>query len=189
MAAIIETGSQFVYTGKGPLDSKALVKTFAELIDRNTWIVNGASTAYNGMIVSVWLNKEDSTKNGIYYLFDPACTTTIKNPDVTNEENWIKLGGVEDTSELVGQLKNIQNQLESLSSRVDVLEANGSEVVTYAYRAGFPTTGEANKLYVAADQKRTYVWVDGTGYILVGTGFEETDDGHILIDGGSADDE
>lgn len=188
MAAIIETGSQFVYAGKGPLDSKALVKTFAELTDRNTWLVNGASTAYNGMIVSVWLNKEDTTKNGIYYLFDPACTTTIKNPDVTNEENWIKLGGVENASELVDQLKNIQTQLDSLSSRVDALEANGSEVVTYAYRSTFPAEGQASKLYVAADQQRTYVWVDGTGYMLVGTGFEETADGHILIDGGSADD-
>lgn len=190
MASFIETSNQFKYSGKGPLDYKSLVKTFAELLDEDTWkSENGSIIAYNGMIVSVWLNKQDTSKNGIYYLFDPNCTSTIKTPDVKVESNWVRLGGVQDTSELIEQLEGIQSQLDDLDTRLSAVEGSKAEMLTYAYRTLFPAQGEANKLYIAADQQRTYVWIDGSGYVLVGTGFEETEDGHVLIDGGSADDE
>lgn len=86
---------QLVYSGRGPLDSKSLVKTYAELISASTWTqqVDGEDVivAYNGMIVAVWLNKTDASKNGLYVLFDPLVTSALKKPDVTNEENWHRL--------------------------------------------------------------------------------------------------
>jgi hypothetical protein len=59
-----------------------------------------------------------------------------------------------------------------------------TDVITYGYRSGFPTTGEANKLYVAADEGKTYIWFNDD-YLSVGGGesYEEPE----VIFGGSAD--
>ncbi len=118
--ALIESSNQYKYTGKGPLDKKALVATYAELLTWNTWVTkSGSKTAYNTMVVGVWANREDPSKNGVYYLFDPACTSTIKNPDVTNAANWHKIAGVADLSA----------NFEELASKVRILEVkvNGTE--------------------------------------------------------------
>ena len=112
--AIIPSSNQYKFTGKGPVDSKTLVKTYANLLTENTWQENGANIAYNGMIVAVWLNKEDTTKNGIYFLFDPECTSTLKNPDVTNEANWHKLA---DADGLVDKLSLIDDRLTALEEK------------------------------------------------------------------------
>lgn len=89
--AITNIKNQYKFTGKGPVDSKTLVKTYADLLDVTTWTVDGTLVAYNGMIVSVWL---DSTaeNNGIYYLHDSTVTSILGTPDVTNSANWHKLG-------------------------------------------------------------------------------------------------
>ena len=65
----LEISNQYLYTGRGPFDTKSLVKTYAQLLSQQTWHSTADKvTAYNGMIVAVWLNKEDTTKNGIYFL-------------------------------------------------------------------------------------------------------------------------
>jgi hypothetical protein len=118
--ALIESSNQYKHTGKGPLDKKALVATYAELLTWDTWVTNsGSKTAYNTMIVGVWANKEDPSKNGIYYLFDPACTSTIKNPDVTNAKNWHK----------IAEATDLGANFEELASKVQILDVtvNGSE--------------------------------------------------------------
>lgn len=94
--ALINISNQYRYTGRGPFDAKALVRTFADLLNTETWkIVNASgnkiSSAYNGMIVAVWSNTEDTTKNGIYFLYDPSVTSILKSPDVTKETNWHRL--------------------------------------------------------------------------------------------------
>ena len=45
-------------TGAQPLDDRTVVKTFADLLDENTFIVNGSQTAYNGMLVTVVNSQE-----------------------------------------------------------------------------------------------------------------------------------
>ena len=56
-------------SGAQPLDDRSVVQSFNDLINSDTFVVNGASAAYNGMIVSVLdeqksymlVNKEDIT--------------------------------------------------------------------------------------------------------------------------------
>lgn len=173
----IEISGQYKYAGRGPLDTKTLVKTYAELLKAETWYNEADKvSAYNGMITAVWLNKEDTTKNGIYLLHDASITSTFKAPDVTNEANWHKL--VE-----MSELTDFIQSLSALEARVAALEED-SDVVTYGYRSGFPAEGEANKLYVAADEGKTYVWFNDD-YLPVG-GSESYEEPEVIF-GGSAD--
>lgn len=144
--AIIETSNQFRYTGKGPSDVKALVKTFTELTSLETWTTKqGSFNAYNGMITAVWLNKDDTTKNGVYLLFDPEVTNTIKKPDVTNPDNWHKFANVEDVAQISNQILSIQEELTSVNSKVAALEKD-KVVITrdneYNYKQKTPVNNE-----------------------------------------------
>lgn len=120
MATIIDN-NQYKYASRGPLDAKALVKTYAELLDPNTWTIDGILTAYNGMITAVWLNKEDTSKNGVYCLFDSAVTSAVKAPDVTNEVNWRKLCSISEISGITEQISSIQEELTQLKDDADDL--------------------------------------------------------------------
>lgn len=122
--AILIDSNQYKFGGRGPLDAKALVKTYAELLDVNVWTVDGTLVAYNGLITAVWLNKDDVSKNGIYFLFDSAVTSAVKKPDVTNEANWHKLSGIDDLSGLTDQITSIQTGLENLQKEVSELESS-----------------------------------------------------------------
>jgi hypothetical protein len=168
-----------------PLDTRMLVPTYADLMLESNWTVKGESNTYNGMIVAVGSNTADLTKNGIYYLFDAANPSADDVPDVTNEANWHKLAELSELDAFVGRLSALQDELAALDARVTALE-EGSDVITYGYRKDFPLVGEAGKMYVAEDLKRTYVWANNQ-YVVVGAGFEEDDSGALLINGGSAD--
>ena len=114
--AILPISDQYKYSKRGPFDAKALVKTYADLLSLNTWTINGTVAAYNGMVTAVWLDKEDTSKNGIYFLHDPAVTGALKFPDVSNEANWHKLASIENLSGLVDQIASIQTDLETFQS-------------------------------------------------------------------------
>lgn len=180
----IKSPDQYRYSGKGPLDAKALVKTYADLLSESTWEVEGTASAYNGLITAVWLNKTDPSKNGIYFLYDETVTSGLKKPDVTKEANWHKLAEISDLVDFTARLSAIEADLTALDVRLTTLEEE-SDVITYGYRSGFPTEGEASKLYVAADEGKTYVWFNDD-YLLVSGGvgsYEEP----TVIHGGSAD--
>jgi hypothetical protein len=178
--AIAKSADQFRYTGKGPLDAKALVKTYAELLDTATWTIDGKVAAYNGMITAVWLNKDDTSKNGIYFLHDANCTSALKTPNVTVEANWHKLGGIENLPGLADQISAIQNDLEKVKSDVDELQ--DSATVVMEFRSQFPETGLPGKIYVAMKEATTYVWYNGD-YLPVGDG-GDNDEIQIISGGG-----
>ena len=163
MATIQKKVDQLIYKGRGPLDARSVVKTYTDLTAAETWTYDNTLVAYNGMLVAVYLDS-DSTKNGIYYLFDPAVTKPIDKPTVTNEDNWHKLSDAD----------GLVDKLIALSDRITALEEEESDVITYGYRTGFPATGEAGKLYVAADEQKSYVWFNDD-YLPVsgGTDYEE----------------
>lgn len=112
---------QHIYAGKGPLDAKSLIRTYAELTKVDTWnvtisnvvddeiVTNTVFAAYNGMIVAVWLNKTDTSKNGLYFLFDPQVTSALQKPDVTKEANWHRLDNAGDISDIKSRLTALEN--------------------------------------------------------------------------------
>lgn len=168
--------TNYIYTGTGPFDSKSLKSTYSELLDVATWTADNSSFfAYNGMIVAVWKDS-DSANNGIYYLFDTSYTGQRgKKPDVTNPANWRKISNTVDVSA-------IENTLSDHESRLAALEET-SDVETIGYRADFPKVGVANKLYIAADEGKSYVWFNDDYLPVGGESYEEPE----VICGGSAD--
>ena len=169
---------------KKPLDARSLVKTYEDLLLESNWLNDaGKSIAYNGMLVAV-ANIEDVSKNGLYFLFDINCTSSLKSPDVTSEVNWLKIGETSEIGDLADRLSKIDSELEDIKDRLEALE-NDSDVVTYGYRSGFPVEGEPNKLYVAVDEAKTYVWVNGN-YLLVSGSDGEYEEPDVIF-GGSAD--
>jgi len=172
----LEISNQYSYVGRGPFDAKSLVKTYADLLAEESWLSDaGKNIAYNGMIVAVWLNKDDPARNGIYYLHDSTVTNTFKAPDVTNEANWHKLVEISDITE----------RLAAIDERLAALENDEPDVITYGYRKNFPIEGELNKLYVAADEGKTYVWF-GEEYLAVGGSGGDYEEPKVIY-GGSAD--
>lgn len=167
-----------------PLDARSLVPAYESLTLKDNWLnASGKVIAYNGMIVAV-ANTTDASKNGLYFLFDPNCTTGLKSPNVENEANWIKIGETSDIEAFATRVTVIESELTSIKDRLEALE-NDSDVITYGYRSGFPTEGKTNKLYVAADEGKTYVWFNNDYLPVSGTGseYEEPE----VIYGGSAD--
>lgn len=112
--AVILNENQYKYTGRGPLDPKALVKTYDNLLDETTWTVDDRLIAYNYMITAVWLNKADTTKNGVYFLYDPTVTTALGKPNVTDERNWHKLADLDDISGLSDKVNAVQTNLDAI---------------------------------------------------------------------------
>jgi hypothetical protein len=187
--ALIDISNQYRYTGRGPFDAKALVKTYAELISTATWTTKNASgadviTAYNGMLTAVWLNKEDTSKNGIYFLHDAEVTSPLKTPDVTKEANWHRLGNIEDLTGLAEQIESIKADLAEMQAEVNELQESATIVADS--RAAFPKVGTAGKLYVATLEAKTYVW-HNNDYLPVGDGADHDHNEKIkIICGGGA---
>ena len=178
--AISTISNQYKYSGRGPLDAKSLVKTFADLTSTATWDNNGSSLAYNGMIVAVWLDN-DTTKNGIYFLHDSNVKTARATPDVTSTANWHKLGGIDSLPGLADQLSSIQEELDQVQLAVDELQDSATVVV--AKHDELPSNGTHGKIYVVTEEAATYVWHNDS-YLTVGDGTQDVE--IQIIHGGNA---
>ena len=178
--AIQKKADQLLYKSRGPLDAKSLVKTYADLINVDTWTYDDTLVAYNGMIVAVYLDKGSASNNGIYYLFDQAVTTAVKKPDVTNEANWHKLGSIEALPDLAEQVKSLQSELEAVKSEVDDLHDSATVVVDT--KDELPRPGTLGKIYVVTAEAMTYVWYNDD-YLPVGDG-RDNDEIQIISGGG-----
>lgn len=182
--AILPSTNQYRIKGKSPLDAKALVKTYEDLRKPETWTVDKVFSAYNGMITAVWLDDTDETLNGVYFLHDPAITSTRGNPDVTNPANWHKLGGLDNLPGLADQIAGIQSDLEKVQKDVDELQ--DSATVVKDSKSQFPEIGLPGKIYVATNEAMTYVWYNDD-YLPVGDGVNAGGEIDIqIIHGGSA---
>jgi hypothetical protein len=62
--------------------------------------------------------------------------------------------------------------LDSFESRLQALEAERTHV--YGYRKDFPSEGERDHMYIAEDQKRTYIYCNNT-YLPIADQFDYTD--------------
>lgn len=65
-------------TGAQPLDDRTVVKSFSDLLNVDTFVVNGASAAYNGMLVSV--------------IDEERTFMLVDNTNITNKESWVPVG-------------------------------------------------------------------------------------------------
>lgn len=179
--AIQSSTNQYRTKGKSPLDAKALVKTYADLLNPVTWTVDGTMSAYNGMITAVWLNLTDATQNGIYFLHDPNVTSTRGTPDVTNKANWHRLGGIDNLPGLIEQINGIQDDLDQVKE--DVEDLQDSATIVRDSKAEFDKVGLPGKIYVATKEAMTYVWYNND-YLPVGDGGGDVE--IQIIHGGSA---
>lgn len=179
--AILKSSDQFKYTGRGPLDSKAIVRTYSELLSEATWTVDNKFVGYNGMIVAVWLNTADTSKNGIYFLQDSAVTKPIDKPDVTNEANWHRLGNVESLDGLSGQIGELKLALKEARDDIEALQ-DSATVVVDTFDA-LPKPGVYGKIYVVTGEAMTYIWHNNR-YLPVGDGGDTVE--IQIIHGGSA---
>ena len=179
--AIQSSTNQYRTKGKSPLDAKALVKTYADLLNPATWTVDGIMSAYNGMITAVWLNLTDATQNGIYFLHDPNVTSTRGTPDVTNKANWHRLGGIDNLPGLIEQINGIQDDLDQVKE--DVEDLQDSATIVRDSKAEFDKVGLPGKIYVATKEAMTYVWYNND-YLPVGDGGGDVE--IQIIHGGSA---
>jgi hypothetical protein len=183
---LVVDSNQYKYSGRGPLDAKALVKTYIELLKPETWLVEmdgvTKSCVYNGMITAVW-GDSDNSKNGVYFLHDSNIKTSgaQKNLNVELESNWHRLGDIDALNGLSEQIAAIQRELETVKSEIDELQDSATEVVELFEQ--LPETGKSGKLYVVTEDATTYVWHNGK-YLLVGDGADEAD--IQIIHGGSA---
>jgi hypothetical protein len=69
------------------------------------------------MIVAVWRNTADTTKNGIYFLHDPNVVKTTVDPDYTKTENWHRLDKSDngDISEVISRLTALEESFEDFT--------------------------------------------------------------------------
>lgn len=69
-------------------------------------------------------------------------------------------------------VNNDFSDIESFESRIEALEADHTH--TYGYKKDFPRIGEVNHLYIAEDEKRTYVFTNGA-YLPIADRFDTED--------------
>lgn len=169
---------------KKPLDARSIVKTYDDLLNIDNWVnASGSPIVYNGMLVAVWLNLDDTSKNGVYFLHDSAVINAKGTPDVTKAENWHKLGEVSDLDGLAEQIASVQAELEEVKK--DVEELQDSATVVRENRSDFPDVGDSGRLYIATAEAKTYVWVNND-YLPVGDGTGDDTVDIQVIHGGSA---
>ncbi len=179
---INKTGKQYVYTGRGPLDPKSLVDTYAQLTNAATWTEGSSIIAYNGMIVAVWNNTTDTSKNGVYFFHDATVTSKFNTPDVTNEANWHRLGGINSLPGLADQIAELESDLDQI--KADVKDLQDAATIIKDTKEEFPKEGLPGKIYVATKEATTYVWYNNE-YMPVGDG--TSNDVEIqIIHGGNA---
>lgn len=108
-------------TGAQPLDDRTIVKTFNDLLDENTFIIDGASAAYPGMSVTVIDENKTYILKGVHPLDDNGVEIEDEwiASDLKIAENWVPAG----SSDLSGELAGINSRVDGLEDRIEDAEA------------------------------------------------------------------
>lgn len=138
----------------GPLDTRLLVPTYADLMDESNWTIEGfGSIAYNGMIVAVGANPTDVSKVGLYYLFDRDNPRAKDEPVVTNEASWHKLCDLDQLNTLAERVTALENEEEvpagvTAEELEDAITALRAEIINAGYLTAGDLDGYATTSYV-----------------------------------------
>lgn len=137
----------------------------------------GGVTQVNGKTGNVTLTAEDvgaedrgtvSTHNSATDAHGGHFTNTNNPHNVTKEQ--IGLNNVKNEEQVTRSEMGVANGVATLNTEGKVpssqLPSYVDDVLEYANKAGFPTTGESGKIYVAKDTNLTYRW-SGTAYVEI----------------------
>lgn len=150
-----------------PLDTRMLVPAYSDLTLSTNWSIDGyGSIAYNGMIVAVGSNTADTTKNGIYYLFDASNPKAGDEPDVTVEGNWHKVAELNEIDRVKERITQVETNYATISSVDEALTILRAEITA----AGYLTESD---LTAAVTETKAYVDSELDDYVTSST-FTET---------------
>ena len=158
--AVLTTGTQYKYTGKGPFDVKSLVSTYDKLLLEDTW----GGYAYNGMVVGVGLNTADLTKNGIYYLYDSTVKNALGIPDVKNEANWHKLGTLAEIDAIAERVTSLETNGSIDENTVNSLIQNQIDALKAEIESAGYLTSDALEPYAKTETVYTKTEIDNKGF-------------------------
>ena len=106
---------------------------------------------------------ENKLVNGYWYLTNDTAEVYV----CLEIEGHLRLKKINECD-----VENDFPSMESFEDRLEALEADHTH--HYGYRKDFPTIGEINHLYIAEDQKRTYVYTNDA-YLPIADRFDTED--------------
>lgn len=119
-------------TGAQPLDDRTIVKTFNDLLDENTFIIDGASAAYPGMSVTVIDENKTYILKGVHPLDDNGVEKEdewiVSNLKIA--ENWVPAGSSDLSGELADLITTVDKKIESVNvNGIDATVTKGAASV------------------------------------------------------------
>lgn len=154
-------GAPIAIASENPLDPRMVVENYSDLIDLNSWAIQGTdtgnkgfNTAYHGMITAV---KAPADKAGLYQLVKSSDSSTAK-ADLQSYDNWQKISVSE--AEFTAILNRVTAVEASDAKKLDkdfvTQSSQGTlgEGTTFAARSD--NTPEATNVYITGKQIKDF---------------------------------
>lgn len=154
-------GAPIAIASENPLDPRMVVENYSDLIDLNSWAIQGTdtgnkgfNTAYHGMITAV---KAPADKAGLYQLVKSSDSSTAK-ADLQSYANWQKISVSE--TEFTAILNRVTAVEASNAKKLDkdfvTQSSQGTlgEGTTFAARSD--NTAEATNVYITGKQIKDF---------------------------------
>lgn len=154
-------GAPIAIASENPLDPRMVVENYSDLIDLNSWAIQGTdtgnkgfNTAYHGMITAV---KAPADKAGLYQLVKSSDSSTAK-ADLQSYANWQKISVSE--AEFTAILNRVTAVEASDAKKLDkdfvTQSSQGTlgEGTTFAARSD--NTPEATNVYITGKQIKDF---------------------------------
>lgn len=93
------SNATYTVAAAGAFDDRLVVRTRADLVNPNTWLVDGTPMVYSGMVVSV-VRDQNENSNGVYMLPDHHYYTKYKyiivgeNISMQHAKGWYKIDSI-----------------------------------------------------------------------------------------------
>lgn len=154
-------GAPIAIASENPLDPRMVVENYSDLINLNSWAIQGTdtgnkgfNTAYHGMITAV---KAPADKAGLYQLVKSSESSTAK-ADLQSYDNWQKISVSE--AEFTAILNRVTAVEASDAKKLDkdfvTQSSQGTlgEGTTFAARSD--NTAEATNVYITGKQIKDF---------------------------------